>query len=340
MASDYDAFDLDDFTFQSGATLRGCKLAYKTFGTLSAAKDNVIVYPTWYSGQHTDNEWLVGTGMALDPDTHFIIIPDMFGNGLSSSPSNTPEPYNAARFPNVTAYDNVRAQHRLVTEKFGIERIKLVTGWSMGALQTFHWGAMYPDMVERIAPFCGSARCSRHNFVFLEGVKAALTADDAWRHGWYEKKPEKGLRAMARVYAGWGFSQAFYREELDLKTLGFSSLEDFLVAFWEGFFLPKDANNLLAMLWTWQYGDISANELYDGDYKAALGAIKAKAYVMPGRTDLYFPPEDSELEVTHMPNATLVPFESIWGHFAGGPGTSADDVAFLDGKLKELLAAG
>jgi homoserine O-acetyltransferase len=340
MASDYDAFDLDDFTFQSGATLRGCKLAYKTFGTLSAAKDNVIVYPTWYSGQHTDNEWLVGTGKALDPDTHFIIIPDMFGNGLSSSPSNTPEPYNAARFPNVTAYDNVRAQHRLVTEKFGIERIKLVTGWSMGALQTFHWGAMYPDMVERIAPFCGSARCSRHNFVFLEGVKAALTADDAWRHGWYEKKPEKGLRAMARVYAGWGFSQAFYREELDLKTLGFSSLEDFLVAFWEGFFLPKDANNLLAMLWTWQYGDISANELYDGDYKAALGAIKAKAYVMPGRTDLYFPPEDSELEVTHMPNATLVPFESIWGHFAGGPGTSADDVAFLDGKLKELLAAG
>jgi homoserine O-acetyltransferase len=340
MASDYDVFDLDDFTFQSGATLRGCKLAYKTFGTLSAAKDNVIVYPTWYSGQHTDNEWLVGTGMALDPDTHFIIIPDMFGNGLSSSPNNTPEPYNAARFPNVTAYDNVRAQHRLVTEKFGIERIKLVTGWSMGALQTFHWGAMYPDMVERIAPFCGSARCSRHNFVFLEGVKAALTADDAWRHGWYEKKPEKGLRAMARVYAGWGFSQAFYREELDLKTLGFSSLEDFLVAFWEGFFLPKDANNLLAMLWTWQYGDISANELYDGDYKAALGAIKAKAYVMPGRTDLYFPPEDSELEVTHMPNATLVPFESIWGHFAGGPGTSADDVAFLDGKLKELLAAG
>ena len=337
--ADYEVYDLGDFALQNGAMLRGCQLAYKSFGKLNAKRDNVIVYPTWYSGQHVDNEWLIGKGMALDPDKYFIVIPNMFGNGLSSSPSNTPEPYNASRFPHVTAYDNVKAQHRLMTEKFGVEKLKLVTGWSMGALQTFHWGAMFPDMVERIAPFCGSAKCSRHNFVFLEGVKAALMADAAFKEGWYDKKPERGLRAMARVYAGWGFSQTFYRQELDLNTLGFSSLEDFLVAFWEGFFLPKDANNLLAMLWTWQNGDISANELYGGDYKKALGAIKAKAYVMPGRTDLYFPPEDSENEVANMPNATFIPIESVWGHFAGGPGTSPVDVKFLDDKLKELLAS-
>lgn len=339
MSLDYEIHDLGDVVLQRGATLRGCKLAYKTFGTLSAAKDNVIVYPTWYSGQHYDNEWLIGPGRALDPAKYFIIIPNMIGNGLSSSPSNTPEPYNAARFPQVTAYDNVRAQHRLVTEKFGIEHIRMVTGWSMGALQTFHWGALYPDMMDTIAPFCGSAKCSRHNFVFLEGVKAALTADAAFENGWYKSKPEKGLRAMARVYAGWGFSQDFYRAELDLKTLGYSSLEDFLVAFWEGFFLPKDANNLLTMLWTWQNGDISANEVYGGDFKKALGAIKAKAYVMPGQTDLYFPVADSEFEVAHMPNAALIPVPSIWGHFAGGPGTNPVDVDFLDGKLKELLAS-
>jgi homoserine O-acetyltransferase len=339
MSLDYDLYDLGDVVLQRGATLRGCKLAYKTFGTLSAAKDNVIAYPTWYSGQHYDNEWLIGPGRALDPAKYFIIIPNMIGNGLSSSPSNTPEPYNASRFPLVTAYDNVRAQHRLVTEKFGIEHIRLVTGWSMGALQTFHWGALYPDMMDTIAPFCGSAKCSRHNFVFLEGVKAALTADAAFKDGWYTEKPAKGLRAAARVYAGWGFSQDFYRAELDLKTLGYSSLEDFLVAFWEGFFLPKDANNLLTMLWTWQNGDISANEVYGGDFKKALGAIKAKAYVMPGQTDLYFPVADSEFEVAHMPNAELIPVPSIWGHFAGGPGTNPVDVDFLDGKLKELLAS-
>lgn len=338
MSLDYEIFEAGDVTLQCGAKLRNCKLAYKTFGTLSPKKDNVIVYPTWYSGQHYDNEWLVGLGMALDPKKYFIIIPNMLGNGLSSSPSNTPEPYDAARFPDVTAYDNVVLQHKLVTERFGIQSVKLVVGWSMGALQTFHWGALYPDMVERIAPFCGSAKCSRHNFVFLEGVKAALTADAAWSNGWYKEKPATGLRAMARVYAGWGFSQAFYRAELDIKTLGYSSLEDFLVAFWEGFFLPKDANNLLTMLWTWQHGDISDNEIYRGDFKKALGAIKAKAFVMPGRTDLYFPPEDSEIEVANMPNAELVVVPSIWGHFAGGPGTNPEDVKYIDGKLKQLLA--
>ncbi len=177
MSLDYEIYELGDVKLQRGATLRDCKLAYKTFGTLSPNKDNVIVYPTWYSGQHNDNEWLIGDGRALDPNKYFIIIPNMLGNGLSSSPSNTPEPYNGPRFPLVTACDNVRVQHRLVTEKFGIEHIRLVTGWSMGALQTFHWGALYPGMMDLIAPFCGSAKCSRHNFVFLEGVKAALTAD-------------------------------------------------------------------------------------------------------------------------------------------------------------------
>ena len=335
--SDYEIFDLGDVALQKGATLRDAKLAYKTYGTLNARKDNVILQPTWYSGQHTDVEWTIGEGMALDPAHHFIIVPNMLGNGLSSSPSNTPPPYDRARFPNVTACDNVRLQHRLVTERFGIERIKLVTGWSMGALQTFHWGCLYPDMVERIVPTCGSAKCSRHNFVFLEGVKAALTADDAWNGGWYEAPPTKGLRAMARVYAGWGFSQTFYRIEEDLK-LGFSSLEDFLIAFWEGFFIHKDANNLLAMLWTWQNGDIGDNEIYGGDFRKALGAIKAKAFVMPGRTDLYFPPEDSEIEVAHMPNAELRVFESSYGHFASSALNPAD-VAFQNEAIKEILAS-
>jgi homoserine O-acetyltransferase/O-succinyltransferase len=337
--SDYQIFDLGDVVLQCKATLRDAKLAYKTFGTLNAKKDNVIVYPTWYSGQHYENEWLIGEGMALDPSKYFIIIPNMFGNGLSTSPSNTPAPWNGPRFPNVTAYDNVRQQHRLVTEKFGIEKVKLVTGWSMGALQTYHWGALYPDMVERILPFQGSAKCSRHNFVFLEGAKAALQADAAFNNGWYEKPPYKGLRAFGRVYAGWGFSQTFYRVKADIEKMGYASLEDFLVGFWEGLFLARDANNLLTMLWTWQNGDVSNNELFNGDLAKALGAIKAKAIVMPASTDLYFPPEDNAIEVKHMPNAELRVVDTYWGHFAGGPGTSPDDIAVLDKALKELLAS-
>jgi homoserine O-acetyltransferase len=336
---DYEIFELGDVVLQCQKTLRNAKLAYKTYGKLNAEKDNVIVYPTWYSGQHYENEWLIGPGKALDPQKYFIIIPNMLGNGLSTSPSNTPAPYNGARFPNITAYDNVRQQYRLVTEKFGISRIKLVTGWSMGALQTYHWGALYPDMVERILPFQGSAKCSRHNFVFLEGAKAALMADAAFKDGWYDAKPDKGLRAFGRVYAGWGFSQTFYRQKLDLEAMGYASLEDFLVGFWEGLFLERDANNLLAMLWTWQNGDVSNNEVFKGDFAKAMGAIKAKAIVMPASTDLYFPPEDNVIEVKLMPNAELRVVDTVWGHFAGGPGTSPVDIKVLDDALKELLAS-
>jgi homoserine O-acetyltransferase len=139
---DYEIFDLGDVTLQHGATLRDAKLAYKTFGQLNADKSNAIVYPTWYSGRHWDNEWLIGDGMALDPAKYFIIVPNMLGNGLSTSPSNCPPPYNQARFPNVTFYDQVQQQHRLVTEKFGIETLPLVTGWSMGAGQTYQWSVL------------------------------------------------------------------------------------------------------------------------------------------------------------------------------------------------------
>ena len=337
-AADYEIFQAGDLELQSGMTLRGAKLAYKTHGQLNANKDNVVVFPTFFGGQHTQNEGMIGDDRVLDPDRYFIIVPNMFGNGVSSSPGNADPPYNRARFPNVSLYDNVACQHRLVTEVFGIDRIALVTGWSMGAQQTYQWGSLYPEMVERIVPVCGSAKTSRHNFVFLEGVKAAITTDADWAGGSYENPPLKGLRAMGRVYAGWAVSQAFYREEVYLK-LGYASLEDYLVEFWEARRTAADANDLLSMIWTWQNADISNNNIFGGDFRKALGAIQARAIVMPGRTDLYFPPEDNEIEVAQMPNAELRPIESIWGHLAGGPGFNPKDSKFVDQTLKEILAS-
>ncbi len=177
----------------------------------------------------------------------------------------------------------------------------------MGAGQTYQWAVSHPDMVQRACPFCGSSKTSEHNVVFLEGVKSALTADAAFKEGWYTEKPTKSLRAAAGVYAGWGFSQAFYWQQ-EYKTMGYSSLEDFLVGFWEGFFLDRrDPNNLLTMLWTWQNGNIGATpgRGFDGDQVAALRTIKAKMIVLPALKDLYFPPEDEEFAVSHIPNAEL-----------------------------------
>ncbi len=229
--SDYSIFEAGDVVLQSGLTYRNARLAYKTYGTLNAAKSNVIVYPTSFGAQHTDLEWLIAEDKALDPSRYFIVIMNKFGNGLSSSPSNTPPPFDRGRYPHFTMADNVRVQQRLLQEVFGVERVCLVYGFSMGAQQAFHWGALFPDRVERIVPICGSAKTSPHNFVFLEGVKAALTADAAWQDGWFATPPTRGFQAMGRVYAGWGLSQAFYREET-WRKIGFASLEDFLVGSW------------------------------------------------------------------------------------------------------------
>lgn len=337
--TDYEIFELGDVRLSRGQTLRNARLAYKTYGTLNADKSNAIVYPTWYSGQHYDNEWLIDEGMALDPSKYFIIVPNMFGNGLSSSPSNTPPPHNGPRFPQVTFQDNVAQQHRLVTEKFGIDKLALVTGWSMGAGQTYQWAVSYPDMVRRMLPFCGSSKTSEHNIVFLEGVKYAIMTDAAWNEGLYDKQPVKGLRAVGRVYAGWGLSQAFYWQKLYKQPpFDFASLEDFLVGFWEGFFLAKDANNLLTMAWTWQNGDVGQTPGFDGSQETALASIKAKAIVMPAEKDLYFPPEDEDYAVNHMSNTELRVIPGVWGHFAGG-GVNPVDTKFIDDALKELLAS-
>ena len=337
MVTDGDVFELGDVRLQSGATLHGARLAYKTHGELNAAADNAIVLPTFYGGRHADYDGMIGAGHALDPARYFIVVVDMFCNGLSSSPSNTPAPFNGPGFPAITHWDNVHCQHRLITEKLGVRRLALATGFSMGGQQANHWAAIFPDMVERLAPWCASARTAPHNWVFLEGVKAALLADAEFHGGSYRHAPERGVRAFARVWAGWGPSQAFYRNAL-YRELGHSSPDDHMTAFWEANFLQFDANDLLGMLYTWQRSDISDNLLYRGDYVAALRAIKARAILLPSATDLYFPVEDNALQAQHMHYAELRPIPSDWGHIAGAPGLHAPDMEFLDDALRALLA--
>ena len=328
-------FECGDLALQRGGTLKGARIVYKTYGTLSPKRDNVIVYPTSYGAQHTDIEWLVDVRHALDPSRYFIVIPNMFGNGLSSSPSNAT---TKAGFPRITTFDNVTQQRRLLAELFGVSRVKMVYGWSMGAQQAYHWAALFGADVERIVVNCGSARTAPHNFVFLEGIRTALQADPHWNGSHFTAKPEAGLRAMGRIYAGWAASQTFYRREL-WRGLGFTSLEDFLVRNWEANYLRRDADDLLCQLWTWQNGDISANDLYRGDLQMALAGIKARVLLMPSATDLYFQTDDNRDELPHLKSAKLVEIPSVWGHRAGNPFANPDDAAFIDAQVEALLNA-
>lgn len=333
---DYFVFNAGNVVLQSGITFRDARLAYQTYGKLNARRSNVILYMTSFAAHHYDIEWMVGPGKALDTDKYFVVIPNLFGNGLSSSPSNATEPFSGSRWPNFTIADNVAIQHRLLTEELGIEALQLACGWSMGGLQAYHWAALHPGMVKRLAVLCGAAKTSPHNQVFIEGVRATLTTDPGFVNGTFVQRPERGLRAMGRNYAAMAMSQTFYREEI-WRQAGFSSLEDYLVMSWEANFLKRDANNLLAHLWTWQHANIAANTRFNGDFHAALQAITAKALIMPSETDLYFQVEDNRLEVAQMRNATLLPIPSIWGHRAGLPSSNQDDAAFLTAAITMLL---
>ena len=314
-------WSVDNVRLQRGGTLKQARIVWKTYGTLSPRRDNVILYPTSYGAHHTDIEWLVDVRHCLDPSRYFIVIPNMLTNGLSSSPSNTPD------FPEVTTYDNVMLQRQMLVELFGIDRLKLVYGWSMGAQQAYHWGALFGEAVERIVVNCGSARTAPHNFVFLEGIRTTLQA---------AATPQQGLRAMGRIYAGWALSQTFYRREM-WRGLGFASLEDFLVRSWEANFLRRDMHDLLAQLWTWQHGDISANDLYRGDLQMALAGIKAKVLLMPSATDLYFQTDDNREELPYLKYGKLVEIPSVWGHRAGNPRDNPEDAAFIDAQVEALL---
>lgn len=332
--SERQSFEVPSFTLLGGEMLPVARLVYRTLGTLSPSRDNAVLIPSWYSGTDREAEiCFAGAGRAIDPARHFIIFTNLLSGGVSSSPSNTPAPYDAARFPRATLYDNVRLQHMLITERLGIQHLRLVAGWSMGGCQAYQWGAQYPDMIDAIAPLCCSAKTAHFNKIFLLSLRRALELDPAFEDGFYRRPPIKGLRAFATIYAGWGFSEPFFRTE-SFRQFGATTAAEFSERFWEAGFIHHDANDLLALLRCWEDGDISANPLYSGDVGRALSAIKARAIVMPGQYDSYFPPADSQEEIRRMPNAECRVIPSIWGHMTLW---NPEDRPFIDEALAELL---
>lgn len=327
---------LGDVRLQNGETLPDARLVYRTWGRLNAARDNCVVFPTHYGGDDTANARIIRPGRALDPDQWFIVVPNLFGNGVSSSPSTVTGAKQRARFPRITLFDNVICQYRLLFEHLGVRRIALATGWSMGAMQALQWATLFPDLVDRLLPICGSARCWPLNHAFLEGVKAALQADAAFRDGDYARPPERGLRAFGRVYASWAYTPEFFRRRL-YEVLGHGSAEDLLQA-WERDHLAADANDLLAMLWSWQNADISANDMYRGQFERALSSIRARTIVMPCDGDRYFTLEESLHEAALIPGAEFRPLRSPFGHCAGAPGRFPEESEFIDAALRDLLA--
>jgi homoserine O-acetyltransferase/O-succinyltransferase len=327
------SFALGDFAVEKGGVIQQAQLAWQRFGTLNDKRDNLILYPSSYSARLADMSWLVTPQGILDPTRWCIVAVGMFSNGESSGAAETPD-YPAL----VTVADNVRAQHRLVTEMFGVDKLAAVYGFSMGGMQAYHWAALYPEMVERAVVVCGSARTADHNKVFLSSLMRTLeAAPEHVGHGRFSSEPKLALTAFGHIYAGWGLSQDFYRAGLYKSALGAPDLETFLRINWVERFSQCRAANLYAQANAWFHGDISDNALYDGDLPRALRSIKAKVLLMPSETDLYFRVADNAAELVHLGNGALRPIPSIWGHRAGNPSAGPEDAAFLKARVADLL---
>ncbi|HEY6274119.1 MAG TPA: alpha/beta fold hydrolase [Terriglobales bacterium] len=332
-------FVIDNFHTESGAVLPEVKIEYGTYGHLNEAKDNVVLLPSHYMADFHGYEWLIGPDRALDPNKCFLVATELFGNGHSSSPSNTPEPFHGPRFPVMTIRDNVEAVHQLLTKELKITHVRAIVGFSMGAEQAFQWAVSYPTFADRIVATSGTAKTYPHGVVRLEGQIAALTADPTFQNGDYATPPTKGLEAFAVVWTGWLFSQEWWRRELwKQSSPPNTTFEQVLNNFRTNFIPGADANNLILQMRTWEHHDVGATPGFHGDVEKALRSIKVPILYMPSETDLYFPIGDARYEAAFIPGVTLMPIPSLWGHTAGAASNPAD-AKFLNENIARFLAA-
>jgi homoserine O-acetyltransferase len=330
-------YELDDFELQSGIVLPNAKISYSIHGELNENRDNVIVYPTYSGSRHTGNEDFIGGENALDPREYFIVVPDMFCNGLSTSPSNCEPPYDGPRFPLVTAYDNVRAQYLLLTEHFQVTGLELMIGFSMSGQQAYHWGAHYPDYVKRICAICGSARTSPHNRVYLTALRSIFESSAGWNEGECREWTPAMKKAVLSTELTMMISQDWYREGL-FRALDATDELDLVDSF-----SNTELNDWAPMDYyhqfdTWLNTDVSNHPKFKGDLGEALRAIEVPALIMPCDRDMYFRVEDNELEVSLMPRAELRVIQSAWGHICGMSMNPEDD-ALINRELRRFLAS-
>src|SRR3954471_2317390 len=336
-AAEHHEFVIDNFRTESGVTLPHARIVYGTYGHLNAARDNVVLLPSHYMANHHGYEWLIGDGRALDTSTLFLVATELFGNGFSSSPSNTPEPFHGPRFPVTTIRDNVEAVHRLLVEQLMVTHLRAVIGFSMGAQQAFQWAVSYPDFADRIVATAGTAKTWPHGIVRLEGQIAALTADPEFKGGDYTAPPRKGIEAYGMVWLGWLYSQEWWRREMWKTGAPERTLDQEIESRRRTFFANNDANDLILQARTWQRHDVGRTPGFDGALERALRAIHVPVLYMPSETDLYFPLGDATYEAQFIPHVSLVPIPSLWGHPAGAGGNPADRT-FLNEQIGRFLA--
>jgi homoserine O-acetyltransferase len=188
--------NLGDYHLENGQVIQDCRLGYRTFGVLNPAKSNAVLFPTWLAGTTKDliDLGLIGPGKLADSSKYFIVAVDAFGNGVSSSPSNSKRQPNQA-FPRFSIKDMVKAQHLLLTRYLHLPHIYGVIGISMGAMMTYQWMISYPDFLDKAVAISGSPRLTSYDLLLWQAELSAINAD--------VRKPKKengGMKTVAAIH--------------------------------------------------------------------------------------------------------------------------------------------
>ena len=308
--------DLEGFELDCGARLpAGAALAYRVHG--DPAGERVAVHPSSFGAVHTELEDNVD---ALLESVDCVVVGNMLGNGVSYSPADA-QSLGEAYPPVVTIDDNARALRGAFSEALGGREtvIDVAYGYSMGAMQALALARLFPDDVRKVVAVCGAAGCADYNAVFLNALVAVLRAPGLRR---------ARLEAFALVYAGWGVGYDFYAEKTWKRN--HETLDAFLRESYVAGFKDDDPDDLLAMLTTW----LAAPE------DVPLEGVKADCLLLPCDTDRYFRlGEIRDRELAALPNATLRPIRSPYGHRAGDPWRPGMDAerAFIRDELRAFL---
>ena len=295
---------LGDFKLENGETIRACRVGYRTFGQLNVEKSNSVLFPTWFTGTTAQLVDLVGPGKIVDSSRYYVILVDALGDGVSTSPSNSPtQPH--MKFPKFSIRDMVNSQHQMLTQTLHINHLKAVMGISMGGMQTFQWMVSYPDFLDKAIPIVGSPRLAAFDLVLWQTENDAIMVDPVWNHGEYTEQP--GLTVLAGIEGLAGetpekFNQDTTREKLpEWYVTTRKDVAEF------------DANDHIRQSQAMMAHDVSAP--FGGSMDRAAAAVKAKILVVVSVSDHMVTPMPA-MDFAKLLHADTLALQDNCGHEA------------------------